>query len=470
MALRIRPTTMRQHSDDLSALFPPELWLEIIPNLSLKEIRAFSECSKALRNILLPVLFETITIHPPRLSATYPSNNAATARDIQPFRIPYHITQVIENVAILPSGTTLQNFRQFPFREWINGSWDHDRLVPEIFNELLLLPKLCRLVCDRVILSGALLGKVVQLPLKHLEFSDCIPFYSFPTTTRVSGTLESVKIYFPPEIPWWKEGRESLYRVLLRESPNLKCMHIEDDFLFPRMANDYPPSLTSLNIPIDYLRLRSVLMTCVSLKSISLRPCYLVGNVNYGIPHGALPNLERYGGPVDLFPSFAQNRPPIKEAYLIFPSTLDPSPTLILSMPNCIKSVTCNFPSLDPFFALLHPKLASKSLINFTILSSDRALPQLFRSSNFVPLPNIRHFTLKAVYVAQSDSRSDLERILEDCFSVLLEVYPNLEEVRIIPSDDDGAWRCATVWRRSPVLFGWSKSRASGKIDEWWKA
>ncbi|TFK69008.1 hypothetical protein BDN72DRAFT_959855 [Pluteus cervinus] len=459
----LRSKDRRQGPDGTT--FPPELWSEIISTyLTLEEIRALSECSKFLRNISIPFLFKTFTVHP---VVTYPDDWLAVIRRTlhrpPPLQIPNHIAQVIENVAIIPY--------DMPQR--------HDGTQTDrIFELLTTLPKLRHLVCNRVHFTQDLLNKLVHLPLKRLELSDSV-MPSAPITVKIAGTLESVKLSFlegpgqPPE-----QGRISFTRVLLRDSPNLASMHLSDDVTFPMIVTTPPPSLTSLNVWAEYIsavNFVDVLMACPSLRSISFSGCaYYIGTSGTGnliLPPGALPKLERYGGPFDIFPSFTNNRPTVKEMYLVCPYGFDSHSPPIPTIPTSIESVTWNLLSLDSVFSLLHPSLASESLTRLTIISPEWSLDRLPRllSSNLVPLPNIRHITLKSVYdVTQSDSRSELNQILQESLPALLQVYPNLEEARIIPADNRWKSESAMVWRRSTRSSGWLKS-IDIAIDAWWR-
>ncbi|TFK69035.1 hypothetical protein BDN72DRAFT_878718 [Pluteus cervinus] len=526
--------------------FPPELWFEIISTyLPPKDIQALSLCSKFFRNISIPTLFKTFTIHPP------------SVRDIpswppHTFLIPNHIAPIIKTIAILPNGTTLQTLSQNLPRRWNDGTQ-----IDEILESLLTLPKLQHLICDHVPFTQSLLTKLVQLPLKQLVLSDCVMPSSSITPIKVipPGTLETIKLYFPKYNSFGEQGQTSLANVLLRHSPNLTSIYLEDTITFPMMRRVCPASLTSLNIPANYIDkfpvdFVNILTTCTSLKSISLRCVHYTGTSVFRIPillpSKALPNLERYGGPFDISPSFTNNRPSIKEIYLICPSesTLSAPPNStslnpVTSIPTSIESVTCSFRSLTgtpttttTTFASVHSSLNSESLKRLTIILSSsewtlEGLPRLFESSSsssgpssssnsnsnsnsspsprsssskLIPLPNIRHFTLRAAYditqPKKSSNLSRLKKILEASLSGLLMVYPNLEEAMIIPvpsrsfelipcasrsfEQRDTNWdplaeesEFAMVWRRStgPGLSRWVRKvdLDGGVIDAWWK-
>ncbi|TFK69007.1 hypothetical protein BDN72DRAFT_841091 [Pluteus cervinus] len=470
MAQRIRRWLRRKdrRQDPDGTTFPPELWSEIIStSLPLKDIRTLSECSKFLRNVSIPFLFKTLTIHPLAERVTYSSDFQWPPY----FQIPNYIAQVIETVAILPKGTRRQDLSLNVGRGWVDGTD-----LPWIFGLLSTLSKLRHLVCDRVPFTQDLLNKLVQLPLKRLELSDCV-MSSTPITVKVAGTLESVNLCFPPGDP--QQGRVSLARILLRDSPNLTSIYLEDDVMFSMMVSARPPSLTSLNIPAEYINdsdFVDVLTTCSSLKSLSLRGVYYTGTSVVTIPilpHGTLPKLERYGGPFDVFPSFTNDRPSVKELYLIFPSGFGPLPTLFPGIPTSIESVTCSFFLLDPLFALLHASFASGSLTRLTMISPEWSLdrlPQLLTTSNLAPLTNIRYFTLRSPYdITRPNSPSDLSQVLQKSLSALLEVYPNLEEARMIPVDSNWESKFAMVWTRRSGSSRWLLSRDLKEIDRWWK-
>ncbi|TFK69009.1 hypothetical protein BDN72DRAFT_841092 [Pluteus cervinus] len=458
----LRPKDRRQHPGGTT--FPPELWSEIISTyLTLKDIRALSECSNFLRNVSIPFLFQRFTMRP---VMTYPDHWLGvvhrTLHRPPRSRIPNHIAQVIETVAILRNKNPLQK----------DGT-EMDR----IFELLMNLPKLRHLGCDRVLFTQDRLNKLVQLPLKRLELSNCT-MPTAPITVKIAGTLEYVKLCFPAADPHRpRQGRTSLASVLLRDSPNLTSLHLADNVIFPMMILVRPPSVTILNVPAQYINdfnFVDVLMTCPSLKSIALRCTHYTGRSVTGnliFPPGALPNLERYGGPFDIFPRFTDNRPTVKEVYLICPRVLGSPSTPIPSIPNSIESVIYNVQSPCPFFPLLHPSLESESLKRLTIISLEwslEGLPQLLKSSNLAPLPNIRHLTLRAVYdVSQPNSRSRLEGILGDSLSALLEVYPNLEEAKIIPLPANWESEFSMLWRRSVSLTKWESSTYLRAIDTW---
>ncbi|KAF8191502.1 hypothetical protein K438DRAFT_1830628 [Mycena galopus ATCC 62051] len=425
---------------------PPELWLKVFANIPLYHLPAVTLVSRAFCSLTQPLLFTTISTHPPSSARKGVTTSKYRQRVSERLNFFFSTRISASVVEVLLSPKTPEE-----------DGGPTDSLIDSVFDFLPHLPNLKSLSCRYVRLTPKRLAVLQKLQLTTLSLELC--FGEMADFARAPAVpLQEVTFKYPDT----SLSEDKANPCLPFLSPkHLEQLHATTTSILPTLANSPPfRKLRGLDILVECINsdlFITALSRCPAVDHLSLH----VDSVPFPrssfecLPEGVLPNLTSYRGPHHFAAAFLRGRnaqkvdvslpchPDRLEASL---TGIEPSLTSLsfrlegVDLPaSLLGAIHRSFPRLKSL-AVNEPALSSAD-----ILAAVRSIPPHYTVDDITLY--IQGRDKFGLYIPGEEGIADAISCFKKTLPALLVTYPTLRVVRFMHGSEGGR----VIWHRSSL-------------------
>ncbi|KAJ6546909.1 hypothetical protein B0H19DRAFT_1265887 [Mycena capillaripes] len=427
---------------------PPELWIKVFINIPLYLLPAVTLTCRSFRSLAQPLLFSTISTHPPTVPSLAP-------KVPQTSKYRKRISERLEfffSLRICPS--VVECWISPPSPE--EDGTPADDLIDTIFNALSRLPNLKVLGCRHVRLTPKRLAVLQNLQLTTISLEMCFgEIADFAVAPSVP--LQEVTFKYPDSSLRWDQSNP----CLLFLSPNhLEQLHATTTSILPTLSRSQPfRKLRTLDIPIECITsdlFIPALSRCPAVDHLSLRTAESVPrSLLESLPEGVLPRLTSYRGPHHYAATFLRGRA-AKRVDISVPCKPHRLEASLAGIDRSLLSLSFRLEGVELPASLLgtihryFPALKSLSVSEPALSSAD-----INSALNAVaPHYTLDDITLRIqgrdkfnLWIPPDEAAVDAISCFKKTLPTLLGTYPALKVVRFMHGSEGGR----VIWRRSAL-------------------
>ncbi|KAJ7184417.1 hypothetical protein C8R46DRAFT_1064004 [Mycena filopes] len=420
---------------------PPELWLKVFMNIPLYLLPAVTLTCRSFHALAQPLLFPTISTHPPSLRGAQTSKYRKRVMERVEFFFSPRISPSVLECSICP--LTPEEEDGAP-----------DDVIDTIFASLSRLPNLKVLSCRYVRLTPRRLAVLQNLQLTTISLEMCFgEIADFADTPSVP--LQAVTFKYPDE----PLRRNTVDPSLLFLSPaHLEQLHATTTSILPALARSQPfQKLQTLDIPIECINsdmFIQALSRCPAVDHLSLHTTESIPrSLLECLPEGVLPNLTSYCGPHHYAAVFLRNRN-AKHVDISVPSRSHGLEASLQGIDRGLESLSFRLHGAELPASLLStihrcfPVLKSLAIGEPALSTADingvlNASPQhLGLEELTIYIQGRDKFNL---WIPADEAAADAISCFKKTLFALSATYPNLKFVRFMHGSEGASvrWRCS---------------------------